>query len=102
MLRFEKEHIIPFGLDGNLVLPNASCDQCSAITAKFEQTCLRTMLGPARIRLGLRTRRPKSRPKELYHRIIHPSGRLMQKLVPIEKHPLCLWAYELPPAGILE
>src|SRR3546814_3930149 len=59
-----KEHIIPYGLGGNLVLPKASCKGCEAITGGFEQVCLRTMFGPARLRLNMPTRRRKERPKK--------------------------------------
>jgi hypothetical protein len=58
-----KEHIVPFGLAGNLVLPKASCKSCAAVTAAFEDTCLRRMFWSIRIQLGLPTRRPKERPE---------------------------------------
>jgi hypothetical protein len=57
-----REHVLPKGLAGNeppegaseaLVLRKASCTTCQEITLKFEQECLRDMLGPARRRLGL-------------------------------------------------
>lgn len=60
-----REHIIPLGLGGNVILPEASCERCRTITGAFEQTALRSMFGPLRIRLGLPTRRPKERPLEL-------------------------------------
>lgn len=31
-----EEHIIPYGLNGNQVLLNASCEDCSKITSAFE------------------------------------------------------------------
>ncbi|WP_217539485.1 HNH endonuclease, partial [Stenotrophomonas sp. GbtcB23] len=34
--RLTEEHIIPKGLGGTLVLPQASCDDCAAITSLFE------------------------------------------------------------------
>ncbi len=49
------EHIIPFGLGGNWILPKSSCKACATITGQFEQFCLRSMLGNTRIRLNLPT-----------------------------------------------
>lgn len=50
------EHIIPFGLSGDMILKKASCPDCARITSKIEQDILR---GPF---LGVRLfRRLKSR-----------------------------------------
>jgi hypothetical protein len=38
-----KEHIIPQGLGGGLILPQSSCEKCRRITQKFEETSLRSM-----------------------------------------------------------
>lgn len=59
------EHIIPFGLGGNLELPDASCRTCAKITSTFEHTCQRTMYGPLRLLYQLPSRRKKKRPKKL-------------------------------------
>lgn len=56
------EHIIPYGLQGEWVLPQASCSACAKITGRFERTLLRGDWLAARSALGLRTRRPRSRP----------------------------------------
>lgn len=63
------EHIIPLGLGGRLVLPQASCSTCSTKTSKLERTCMRTMYGPLRMRYGLPTRRKNSRPETLQLKI---------------------------------
>jgi hypothetical protein len=62
------EHIVPFSLSGEAVLPKASCRSCEAITSAFEGRCARTMYGSFRIREGIRTRRPKQRPDKLVMR----------------------------------
>ncbi len=59
------EHIIPFGLGGNLIIKKASCPDCAKVTGDFEQTCLRAMYGPLRLLYDLPTRRPEKRPIEL-------------------------------------
>jgi hypothetical protein len=58
-----REHIIPFGLCGDLVLPNASCTQCSKVTGQIELKVLRGFTQQARIALGLKTRNPDKAPK---------------------------------------
>ncbi|MBB3913886.1 hypothetical protein [Rhizobium fabae] len=61
-----KEHVIPFGLAGHaLVLPEASCNDCSTVTGKIEQVVLKHSFGAIRNTLGLPTRNPKDRPTEL-------------------------------------
>lgn len=59
------EHIVPYALGGNLILPKSTCKQCAAITAEFEQIVTRGMYGVLRIRLNFPTRRPKERPTHL-------------------------------------
>lgn len=59
------EHIIPFGLGGQWIVPKASCVACAKTTGAFEGTCQRTMLGAFRMYYSLPTRRPKERPAQL-------------------------------------
>jgi len=45
-----EEHIIPYGLNGNQVLLNASCSDCSKITSAFELDILRhTFMLPRKV-----------------------------------------------------
>ena len=56
-----REHALAFALgDDYGVLPTASCRCCEKITGGLEQTCLRTMFGPARAHLGFPTRNPEA------------------------------------------
>jgi hypothetical protein len=75
-----REHIIPFGLGGNAILPKAGCRACEAITGSFEQIALRGMLGKLRMRLGLQTRNKKDRPKALHLELINPDGSIEPQL----------------------
>lgn len=59
------EHIIPLGLGGRFVLPQASCKVCSKRTSNLERTCLRTMYGPLRLLYDLPSRRKHKRPETL-------------------------------------
>ena len=56
------EHIIPYALLGDFILPKSSCVACASVTSVFERFVARDMYGSFRIREGLRTRRPKQRP----------------------------------------
>src|ERR1044071_7473115 len=48
-----KEHVLPQGLGGGIILLKSSCDPCRKITQKFEETTLRKMYLPYRFRAGL-------------------------------------------------
>lgn len=92
------EHIVPYGLNGSLVFPEASCSACQKITTRTERAVLRGVLGTARAHLGMRTRRPKERPK------VFPlwTGEFQRKrLVPLVDHPHYLSLPEFEPADIL-
>lgn len=94
------EHIIPYGLYGEMVLQKSSCKKCSKITSQFEQTVLRTMFGATRIHLGLRTRRPKERPKQLTT-FVGSLENFERKDVSIRDHPHAMTMVMIPPPKIL-
>lgn len=50
------EHIIPFGLNGNLVLPKSSCKKCAQITSKVELHVLRGFMENGRRAMGISSR----------------------------------------------
>ena len=51
-----REHIIPFGLSGNAVLPAATCRKCAKITSGFETQVLRGPMRSVRVLRKLRSR----------------------------------------------
>lgn len=53
------EHIVPFGLNGNLVLPKSSCTKCAEITSKVELRVLRGFLDIGRRAMGVSSRHKK-------------------------------------------
>ncbi|WP_333796849.1 hypothetical protein [Rheinheimera sp.] len=53
------EHIIPFGLNGNFVLPKSSCAECAKITSEFERKVLRGFLDNGRRAMGVSSRHKK-------------------------------------------
>jgi hypothetical protein len=59
------EHVIPFALGGNFIIPSSSCPECSRVTSEFERRVLRGFMLGARTLAGFPTRRPKERPTTL-------------------------------------
>jgi HNH endonuclease len=51
--QLEDEHIVPFGLGGNAILPAASCRTCAVVTSRFELSVLRGPMRPIRVALGV-------------------------------------------------
>lgn len=94
------EHIVPYGLHGNVVLPASSCPDCAKITTKLEQYIQRRMLGPTRLHFNLQTRRPKERPDVLGAEVlIDNKFKLVD--VPRSEFPTWLWMFNLSAPGIL-
>lgn len=99
--RLTDEHIIPFSLNGTLVLPRASCDICSDITKRFEQVVSRSMYGPLRIKCEFNTRRKKERPTSVPAIKVDGAGIETTITVPVGMLPTNYIALELPSPGIL-
>jgi HNH endonuclease len=99
--RLNEEHIIPFGLGGQFILPEASCRACETITAKFEGVVQRTIYGDFRMRHNLPSRRKKDRPKFRTIGTLGPDGQVSKKDVPVEEFPAPYWVYTFGQCGIL-
>lgn len=97
-----REHIIPFALGGNLILPKASCNACADVTKQFEQICLRGVLNPVRTVMNLPTRRPKERPTVLHINRVNPDQTLSRMEFPVAQCPKHLVLPQLMRPGILE
>lgn len=85
------EHVVPFGLGGDLVLPKASCSRCAAITGSLEQYLLRGHWWPYRRKLGLQTRRPKEQPPDHPVTLIRLGGIELPAVIPIDEYPLVIF-----------
>lgn len=84
-----REHVIPLGLNGELLLLEASCVRCAAITSRFERDALRSALIGPRTGLRMRTRRPRDRPARLS--LLVERGRRRQRiLIPVAEYPAFL------------
>ena len=97
------EHIFPYGLQGNLVLPKASCEDCArVINRDIEQPLLRKMLGPFRVNAGIQSRtKAKDRQKEFDVPIRSADGNVRTMKLPAADTPIVVFGLQLPLAGIL-
>jgi hypothetical protein len=80
------EHIVPYALNGSWVLNQSSCRNCASITSKFEFDVLRYHFISSRTTLGLRTRRPKNRPKK-FAVLTEKEGHSEAVEMPVGKYP---------------
>jgi hypothetical protein len=64
-VELSEEHIIPFGLNGNQVLLNASCNDCSKVTSAFEGDVLGRAFIMPRLGFKMRSRHGKNKDKKL-------------------------------------
>lgn len=78
------EHIIPYALGGNLILPQASCKPCAAITSRIELKVLRGFMHDARLAGNFPSRRKKNQPKELKAKIVAKDESITEVSVPVE------------------
>ena len=81
----QKEHIIPYGLNGEHLLLHASCNSCADITKGFEQKVLRNALLESRTGLQLQTRRPRERPTH-FRLTVERNGQEELIQVPANQH----------------
>lgn len=96
------EHIIPLGIGGTFILPEASCQSCERITGRTESIALNNhMMGPRR-HLGLRGRtRPSKVPKELPVFVPRPGGD-EKLMIAVEDHPAALFLLQLDNPPVLD
>lgn len=90
------EHIIPQGIGGKLLLPEASCKNCERITSRLETKCVAALFDPGRLHLGLRGRKSKRRTTASMHSVT--SGQVVK--LPLEDHPgiLMMFRFSMPAA----
>ena len=84
-----------------MILPKASCRECADITKKVENYCLRSVLGPFRVAMGIRTRRKKERPTALPLDIMHHDGTTHTQKVAVKDYPAALSLFQFGEPDIL-
>jgi hypothetical protein len=96
-----REHVIPDGLKGTIVLPNASCDLCRIITSRYEGHCLRKVYGVLRYTTGIHSAKHKKRRGTSFDVHIEENGVTTITNVPFDKVPTTFPVLNLPMPGLL-
>lgn len=68
------EHIIPFGMGGDLILRKSSCEACAAKTSLDERKVLRGFMYEGRLVGGFPSRRKKKQPKTIKRKLFREDG----------------------------
>lgn len=92
------EHIMPFGLNGDRILPKASCANCSKVTCKIENACLRQYFGNIRNKLRMKTRNKKQRSNFITAYKNENNGSQSEIILPIDDYPAVFFLPRLKPA----
>ena len=93
------EHIIPEGLGGKLVLPEASCKSCEKETSRFELEWLRSAYYAARVQKNLGKK--KKRPPTHLPLKVEVAGRTVVKQIRIDKYPAMVATLLFDRPGVL-
>ena len=96
-----REHVLPFGLGGNLVLQDASCPLCAKETSKLELRLLRGHWWPYRQFLGLPSRRASETVPDLSVTIKCADGSEIPAWLPMAKQSVAM-VFEFDPPSILK
>lgn len=96
-----REHVLPYGLGGNLVLNDASCESCAKETGRVEQRLLRGHWWPYRLCLGLPSRRAGEKVPDLPVKVTCPDGTEYPAHIPMESQTIAM-AFVFDPPSILE
>lgn len=92
------EHIIPYGLGGELILLKACCEECRKATSEVEDVVLCKYLCALRSHLSLPSRKPQHRPTSYKLALQRGDLRWSQK-VPSADHPGVIQFAMLDPPG---
>jgi hypothetical protein len=83
------EHIVPYSLNGNTWIRDASCRKCEKALNPVDTHLARAVYGHFRIHAGVQTRNPKDRPTALPARFT-VAGQNVDLELPIKDHPFAL------------
>jgi hypothetical protein len=85
-VQLSTEHIISYGLGGELIFLKASCESCRIATSKVEDFILRKYLCALRSHLSLPSRNPAGRPDGYKLKLSRNGRPPWTQKVPISKH----------------
>jgi hypothetical protein len=95
------EHIIPYGLEGDLVLRRGSCRSCEARTSRIERRVLRASLLAGRTALRMRSRHKANVPETLPLIEVDGDGNESIRQVIVAEHPTYISLPTFEPPAIL-
>ncbi len=96
----DREHSVPYGLNGPWTLLRASCRACASITHRFERDTLRSLWPSVRNVVAMQSRRRRGREKTL-PLVIERAGVHEIVQVPPTEFPLYLPTPMFPPPGVV-
>jgi hypothetical protein len=96
--KLAKEHIVPHAFDGQLLLLEASCEQCEEMTKSFETKVLYDQFRPFRYVLKIKGKK-RSKPRPLTLPLKTRDGRTVE--IPVADHPALVVFPHLPPPRII-
>jgi hypothetical protein len=88
-----REHVLPFGLGGSMILRKASCENCRETIHPFETECLTKNFGLIRAQRGMPTYNKKERVTHA-KLLVDPDGERAEKTVPLDEYPEILFMPE--------
>ena len=95
-----EEHIIPLGIGGTLILPNASCETCERTISVFENKLINSIFAAARMHSDVHAKRRGRRKHRERLRLI-VDGVEKDIFLPKAQHPIMLTMAKLIIPGIL-
>jgi hypothetical protein len=95
-----REHVLPYGLGGDLVLKDASCPACSKETSKLELRLLRGHWWPYRQFLGLPSRRTGEMVPDLNVTVKRADGTELRARLPMLQQSVAI-IFEFDPPSVL-
>ena len=95
------EHIVPEGLGGRLLLPDASCGKCRDLTSRFERSVQRGGMWATRRVLNIKGKKRKEPPRDKFPiNVEHDDGTLQTVNLPVSDHIGTLVTPIFPPATL--
>lgn len=96
-----REHVLPYGLGGDLVLNAATCGNCAKETGRLELHLLRGHWWPYRLCLGLPSRRAGAQIPDLSVKVKRPDGTEYPACLPMHRQTIAM-AFIFDPPSILK
>src|SRR5450830_1192 len=96
------EHIVPYSFNGNFVLDESSCKECSEITSKFELRVARMLYGAIRQKYSYQSRSRKKKKVRVPYQFSYQSedGTTKSVVPEFDEYPYVASVPYLPPPGI--